>query len=383
MDNYSPTVPSADRLTLRVSEAIQLCNALFTELELRVEGEVANYNVSKGKFVFFDLKDELEDSRVPCFAMIYQLSTPLENGMRVVLTAKPGLYQKSGLFRLSVLKAEPIGEGSLKRAFELLKKKLEQEGMFAPERKRKLPKYVKNVGVISSSEAAGFGDFYRIAWQRLPGIGFYLANVSVQGVDAEKEIVKAFDYLNENYELDAIVLIRGGGSMEDLHAFNSEPVARAIVRSKSPVIVGVGHERDITIADFCADVRAATPSNAAQLLLPTKEEVIAYTERLTVQGQRTVEQRIRLIKERNQNRLNRFQQQLMYIIAQKRGMVDSLIKLINSLSPQTVLARGYTITTNDQGRVVKSLKDVAVGGTMQTRVIDGKIISEVNQKYEQ
>lgn len=372
--------PNPDRLVLRVVEVISMCNAVFGQMEFSVEGEVANYNVSKGKFVFFDLKDEQEDARIACFAMTYQLSSPLEDGMRVVVTGKPGLYQKSGQFRLSVLKAEPVGEGSLKRAFELLKKKLELEGLFSPVRKRKLPRYVNKVGIISSSEAAGFGDFYRIAWQRLPGVAYYLANVSVQGVDAEKEIITAFDHLNENYDLDAIVLIRGGGSMEDLHAFNSELVARAIVRSKAPVIVGVGHEKDVTIADFCSDVRAATPSNAAQILLPTKEETLAYAERLTSQGQRTVEQRIKIINEKNQNRVSRFYQILQYVVSQKRGQVDSLIKLISSLSPQTVLARGYTITTDLNGTVIKSVKGVETSSTIVTRFLDGKVISLVSKK---
>lgn len=371
-----------DRLILRVVEVISMCNAVFSQMEFSVEGEVANYSISKGKFIFFDLKDEQEDARLSCFAMSYQLSAPIEDGMRVIVTGKPGLYQKSGQFRLSVLKVEPVGEGSLKRAFELLKKKLELEGLFSNSRKRKLPRYVNRVGIISSSEAAGFGDFYRIAWQRLPGVSFYLANVSVQGVDAEKEIITAFDYLNENYDLDAIVLIRGGGSMEDLHAFNSELVARAIVRSKAPVIVGVGHERDITIADYCSDVRAATPSNAAQILLPTKEETITYIERLTSQGQRTVEQRIKIICEKNQNRVTRFYQQILYLINQKKERIDSMLKLINSLSPQTVLARGYTITTDLEGNVISSVKKVEISDTVVTRFSDGKVISLVNKKDE-
>jgi len=360
--------------TLRVSQAVSLCNSLLSELNIVVEGEVASYNVSRGKFVFFDLKDEQDDCRLSCFMMAYQLPFPLEDGMRVVVHGKPGLYQKSGQFRLSVTTVEAKGDGTLKRAFELLRQKLQTEGLFAPERKRALPRFVRTVGVISSSQAAGWGDFQTIALQRLSGVRFLLADVAVQGVDAEAQICQALDYLNEQYLLDVIVVLRGGGSIEDLHAFNSEPVARAIVRSKTPVMVGVGHERDTTIADYCADVRAATPSNAAQLLLPTKEEVRDQVVQLTQEGQRRVERLVQGMRDNVAYRASDLGQQLRHRIATYRQRVEATLRTVEALSPQATLARGYSITTTSDGKPL-AFQEAVTGVHIKTRLADGTIQS--------
>ena len=370
----SPGMPD-DAPALRVSRLIQLCNSFYSELKVRVEGEIANYSVSRGKFVFFDLKDEEADSRVGCFMMLYQQNVPLEDGMRVVVEGRPGIHSKSGQFRLGVNKAEPVGQGSVKRAFDLLSAKLEKEGLFELSRKRPLPRFVSKVGIISSADAAGFGDFRKIALSRLPGVRYCFANVAVQGRDAEKEICAAFDALNGLPGLEAIVLIRGGGSMEDLHAFNSEPVARAIVRSRVPVLVGVGHERDVTIADLCADVRAATPSNAAQLLVPTKEEVQAHVTGLTQNGLRRVERSIQGAREKVLGSCQRMKERLLYRIGSAQERVSHTMKTIEAISPQQTLKRGYSITTGPSGNVIRSTADVPSGAVLSTRVSDGVITS--------
>jgi exodeoxyribonuclease VII large subunit len=360
---------------LRVYEAIGVCNELFSGLSMSVEGEVANYSLSRGKFVFFDLKDEKEDARLSCFMMVHQLSAPLEDGMRIVVHARPGLYQKNGQFRLSVSGVEFKGEGSVKRAFELLKSKLEAEGLFAAGRKRLLPRYVERVAIISSEDAAGFGDFCTIAFARLPGVQFCLANVAVQGKDAESEICAAFDYVNGHTDTDVIVLIRGGGSMEDLHAFNGEPVARAIVRSKVPVLVGVGHERDVTIADFCADVRASTPSNAAQILLPTRDEVREYVEKLTVSGRIQVERTIQLTRERTVHRVERLDQHMRTALESYRIAVRNRLKSIEGLSPESTLKRGYTLTRTSSGELLTSSHGAKPGTKLVTQFMDGRLES--------
>jgi exodeoxyribonuclease VII large subunit len=355
-------------VTVSVAQAIRLCNTVLSELPLSIEGEVANYTVSRGTFVFFDIKDETEEARLNCFMMLHNQTIPLEDGMRVVITGKPSIHSKSGKFSITAQRIEAKGEGSLKRAFELLKEKLFQEGLFATERKRLLPRFPQQIGIISSADAAGYGDFIRIAKSRLPGTQFTFINVAVQGKDAESEICFAFDYLNSHYTLDAIVLVRGGGSMEDLHAFNSEPVARAIVRSKVPVLVGVGHERDITIADFCADVRAATPSNAAQLLLPTLEEVRDLVIQLTQDGRRLVEQAITLQKEQVLHQIERMQSQLTFQLVHTRQRVEALRSTIDAVSPQQTLQRGYSITWKKDGTVVRSAKDVQKGDEVKTQL---------------
>jgi exodeoxyribonuclease VII large subunit len=374
---YSDISSSAEAPVLRVSQAIAVCNNLLRQLAFRVEGEVAGYSVSQGKFVFFDLKDEETEARVNCFMMLYQLPTPLENGMRVVVEAKPGIHQKSGKFSLTVTRVDPKGQGSVKRSFELLLKKLTDEGLFAPERKRQLPRFPSRVGIISSADAAGFGDFKKIALSRLPGITFIMASVAVQGREAEKEICQAFEHLNGHHELDCIVLIRGGGSIEDLHAFNSEPVARAIARSKAPVLVGVGHEKDVTIADYVADKRAATPSNAAQILLPTLEEVRDEVIRLTQDGRRQVERTIQLQRQQLLASADRRKQQLLYVVSQHRAATQAMLKTVEAISPQQTLARGYSITTTLGGELVTSSSQLTKGDQIVTQLADGRLHSQL------
>lgn len=362
---------------IRVSQAIEFCNSLFDQLEFHIEGEVANYSVSRGKFVFFDLKDEEAEARLSCFMMLHQQNIPIEDGMRIVVHARPTIFSKSGKFSLTVQRIEPKGEGSVKRAFDLLKAKLEKEGLFSEGRKRTLPAFPERVGIISSSDAAGFGDFMRIANSRLPGVEFLMVNVAVQGKDAETEIPAAFDLLNTVANLDVIVLIRGGGSMEDLHAFNSEVVARAIVRSKAPVLVGVGHERDVTIADYCADVRAATPSNAAQLLLPSKEEVEELVFRLTSGGHQRIQNYLMLTKQKVAHSLSAMQEQLHFTVRYQQERVKRLLTTIEALSPKSILARGYSITRNAKGEVVHTRGDVQAGETIHTRLASGEIESTI------
>jgi len=363
---------------LRVSQAIELCNRLFTDISFQVEGEVSSYKLSQGKFVFFDLKDEEDDALISCFLMAYQLSTPLEDGMRVTISGRPNIHKKSGKFSLILTKVEARGEGSVRRAFQLLVAKLEKEGLFAPERKRALPRYPRKVGIISSAEAAGYGDFMKIAESRLPGVSFTLAHVAVQGAEAEREICAAFDHLNSHYQLDCIALIRGGGSIEDLQAFNSELVARAIVRSKAPVLVGVGHERDITIADYCADVRAATPSNAAQLLLLTSEEIEARVHNLLGSGEKILASWITRRQEEVIAKLQDMRHILMRHITDQKARVESCIKTITAISPQETLKRGFSLTWDANGNLITSSKNIAPGADITTQFTDGTIRSTIN-----
>ena len=262
--------------TLSVSQFVQGLNAALEEALFpygaAIEGEVAEYRVSQDKWVWFLLKDAT--AVVSCFSTVWQLRQPLEDGMKVRVHGLPKVHPKSGKFSVNVDRVEMVGEGALKRAFELLKKKLDAEGLFAPGRKRALPRIPERVGLIASTESAAYSDFLRILGNRWGGLKIQAAHVQVQGRDAVRDIVGAFAYFNAHPELaEVLVLTRGGGAMEDLHAFNSEEVVRAIFGSKIPVVVGVGHERDETLADYVADVRASTPSNAAERLVPDRRDV--------------------------------------------------------------------------------------------------------------
>ena len=228
-----------------------------------VTGEVASFKVNQGKWVFFDLKDE--ESSVSCFMTLWSLRVPLEDGMKVVVRAVPKLT-KWGKFSLTVEAVKPVGEGSLKKAYEMLKKKLTAEGLFDQAKKRKLPEDITRIGVISSRQAAGYADFIKIINARWGGMKVEVAHTQVQGIDAPDQMIRALKYFNERGKAQVIALIRGGGSADDLSCFNDEKLVREIAASKIPVITGIGHEVDESLADLAADVRASTPSNAAEML---------------------------------------------------------------------------------------------------------------------
>jgi exodeoxyribonuclease VII large subunit len=383
-----------------VAQALAVCNQALTGLDLLVEGEVSSYNVSQGKWVFFDLKDTSGEAKVRCFTTLYQLSLPLEDGMRIVMKARPTIHAKTGNFSLIPSQIELKGEGSLKRAFELLTKKLDAEGLFSLDRKREIPAIPSHVGILSSEGAAGFGDFMQIAKDRLPGVKYTLVNVAVQGMRAEEELIRGLDYLNSYIHPEVIVMIRGGGSLEDLQAFNSEKVARAIARSKVPVVVGVGHERDVTIADYVADVRASTPSNAAERVIPSREAIklmvtsyVSQVSSLTSRHLTTLKHVTLLRLSAGNQRISRYLQQIRDDVVRQclhahqlltaqvvltRQITTSLTATIDALAPSRVLARGYSVTMYD-GKVLRSVSQAPPGSKLTTHLSDGYLTSTVTK----
>lgn len=313
----------------------------FAYPSVEVEGEVSSFKVNQGKFVFFDLKDA--DGSVGCFMMLFHLRVPIEDGMKVVVSAVPKLT-KWGKFSLTVKSIRPSGEGALKKSFELLRAKLDKEGLFAVERKRSLPRIPGHIAVISSTQAAGYADFIKILNDRWGGVRVDVAHVQVQGESAPDQIIRAIDYFNTRQKLpEVLVIVRGGGSVDDLAAFNDEPLVRAIATSRVPTIVGVGHETDESLVDLVADVRAATPSNAAQILVPDKQEIIRS---VNVQLQSLIPKMIRAIElyeteveVKLVSALNAIDRAVDGRIAQ----LDSLKSVLAQLDPRTVLARGYAI----------------------------------------
>ena len=255
---------------LTPSQFIDITNGIMGEAfpSAMIVGEVASFKTSQGKWVFFDLKDE--EASVSCFMPIWNLRMPLEDGMKVVVVGAPKLT-KWGKFSVTVSAVKPVGEGSLKKAYEMLKKKLTEEGLFDASKKRMLPENLTRLGVISSTGAAGYADFIKILNARWGGIKVTVAHTQVQGMEAPDQIIRALQYFNERGEVEVIAILRGGGSADDLAAFNDEKLVRAIAASKIPVITGVGHEVDESLADLAADKRASTPSNAAEMLTKDRE----------------------------------------------------------------------------------------------------------------
>lgn len=381
---------------LSVSEFISSINEILAG-ECVVEGEVTHYSISQNKWVFFDLKDE--GAVLHCFSTIFMLPQPLEEGMKVRVLGYPKIHDKSGKFSFTVQKVELVGEGSLKRAYLALKKKLTEEGLFDPARKRILPLVPERIGVIASADSAAWGDFKRIISNRWGGLEIVLRPTTVQGESAVHDIAAAFKDFNESPVIyDVVVLIRGGGSMEDLAAFNSEEVVRAIYASRTPVVVGVGHERDETLADFVADVRASTPTNAAEIIVPDKSDFVAQCvsdieyvdqtlEHLVFKLKQAVDQAVVSMvntfgtrTQTIQNLLEMFKYSGGFLskkLVQYQEFITGTEVLLKNVDPKQVLRRGYSITRDEEGQIVRSQSQVDKGEKIMVELAKGTIQGEV------
>lgn len=361
-----------ERVPLTVSEFLAAINSLLETQVSFVEGEVAEYRVANGKWVHFDLKDDA--ALVHCFGLAFRLRTPLEDGMTVRVWGAPRVYPRYGKFSLVVDILEPAGEGALKRAFELLKRTLEREGLFDPARKRALPRIPERIALLTSPDAAAYADFLSVLRARRGGIAVTFVPIPVQGRDAPLAIARAIDVVSEEHPaLDALVLVRGGGSLADLHAFNDAAVVRALARSRVPTVVGVGHERDSTLADLVADRRAATPSNAAEILTPTRRELEAELRELVIRLRRAVNDCLRAEDERAAAAVL----VLHEVIRSSLERVTLLARLLAGLHPERVLRRGYSITKGSDGRILRAASQVGLGDTLATTLHRGSVTSTV------
>lgn len=332
-----------ENVRLTVSDFIAVTNQTleYAYPSVEVEGEIASFKVNQGKFVFFDLKDA--GGSIGCFMTVWQLRVPIEDGMKVIVTAMPKLTQW-GKFSLTVKAIRPSGEGAIKKSFELLREKLNKEGLFNDDRKRVLPTIPSRIAVISSVQSAGYTDFIKILNDRWGGLRVDVAHVQVQGASAPDQIIKALSYINGRDELpQVIVIIRGGGSADDLSAFNDEQLVRAIAGSRVPTLVGVGHEVDESLADLAADVRASTPSNAAQILVPDRSEIIRAVRYQVRSLLPRVENAINEQSVVVQNNLSSILNRIDVQIDRKMDMLAGLQNILTQLNPQTVLARGYAL----------------------------------------
>lgn len=337
-----------ENVQISVSDFVALVNQTleYAYPTVAVVGEVAEFRVSQGKWVSFKLKDD--GAVIDCFMGIYQLRVPLEDGMKVMVVAAPKLNPKWGKFSLNIRAVKPVGEGSIKKGFELLKAKLEAEGLFADERKRTLPRIPAYVGVITSTESAAYADFCKIINERWGGMSVEVAHTQVQGEPAADQIIRAIKYFN-NLEVlpEVLVIVRGGGSAEDLMTFNDELLAREIAGSRIPTLVGVGHEVDHTLADMVADRRAATPTNAAEILVPDRREIIrAAHQQATSLGHQLVQaidQYSTRTREQLESAFRRIEERLDATF-ERLGVLRVATAQLN---PENVLRRGYALLRGD------------------------------------
>ena len=319
-------------MVLGVSDFVAFLNQTldYAYPSVVISGELANLRISKNRWIYFDLKDEL--STLKFFGTTQQLPGPLEDGMLLKVRGQPRLHHLYG-FSVNVFSIQPSGEGTIKRAAQLLQLKLNREGLFDDSRKRRLPYPPTRIGLITSKQSAAYADFVKILNSRWQGIDVDVIDVQVQGEAAPAQIVAAFDKLNILAEPpEVIVLIRGGGSPEDLAAFNSELVTRAVATSRVPTLVAIGHEINLSLAEMAADLRASTPSNAAELLVPDRRQILA--ELMTHKHQLEQQVRGKILTARNDAR-------------QQLSMLDQTL---------TSLMSHYTVDLKNQKTVTKCFK---------------------------
>jgi len=447
MDLFSRReVLTVTELTRQVQDVLE---ATFDQLW--VEGEISNLRRPASGHLYFTLKDEESQVRAVLFRPVARaIKFDLEDGMHILCRARMNVYRPRGEYQLILDYAEPRGAGALQIAFEQLKAKLQAEGLFDPAHKKPLPFLPSRIGVVTSPSGAVIRDILNITKRRFPSVGILVAPVRVQGAEAPAEIVAALHHLNEIPGIDVIIVARGGGSLEDLMAFNDEGVARAIFASSVPVVSAVGHEIDFTIADFVADMRAPTPSAAAELVVPRRSDLVQQVrtlsaraahaggrflkirrERLEKLAERVRDPRRRLVDLRlglderfnnlaaaiarrvraDREGLRHFETHLQYLSPavrlanftfmldnMRKGMVTGIFRqvetlrarlaghttLLDSLSPLSVLARGYAIVrTVPEGRVIRKAKDLATGDPVGINVAKGRFNAVVTTIEEE
>ena len=367
-----------------------------------VRGEVSNYKAYPSGHHYFSLKDETGALKCVMFkGNAIHLRFRPQNGMTVVAMGRVSVFPRDGAYQLYVTAMMPDGVGDLHMAFEQLKEKLQREGLFDPEHKRPIPDYPRKIALITSPVGAAVRDMLRILEARWPMAAVCVLPVRVQGAEAAGEISRALDYANAHQVADLIITGRGGGSMEDLWCFNDESVARAIYRSQIPVISAVGHEPDVTIADYVADLRAATPSNAAELAVPDQNDVYGWLYQIKARlGQRTQQElslaRTRLrqlaqsraltdprspIEDRRQlldRQAERLSTALKGRLAGDKERFAATAAKLDALSPLKVLGRGYAIPQKDE-TVITSAKALKKEETFTLRMRDGSVPCRVEK----
>ena len=370
-----------------------------------VRGELSNYKVYPSGHHYFTLKDAESSLRCVMFRFAAsKLRFRPESGMGVTVWGRVSVYPRDGAYQLYCEDIMPEGAGDLQVAFEQLKEKLQREGLFDPAHKKPIPRYPERIAVITSSAGAAVHDIIRVLRKRWPVAKVLLLPVRVQGVEAPPEIVGAIRYANRYKVADVIITGRGGGSIEDLWAFNDERVARAIYESELPVISAVGHEPDVTIADYVADLRAATPSNAAELAAPDmselREAIMSARARLDQAVDRGIRERRKRLEELGSRRVMRsptgfIDQRRLELdsirlrldsaatrkLGRERQQFAALAAKLDALSPLKVLGRGYSIALDSEGRAVKEAGQLRPGDRLSLRLSKGEadcLVESVN-----
>ena len=398
---------AATRIVRSVSEITDLLKSLIEQQphlqNVWVQGQVSNYSRSGAGHIYFTLKDEKSQIRCALFrSSAVRVRFSLRDGEEVLVQGKIGIYAVRGEYQITVNTVEPIGIGALQRAFEELKQQLADEGLFDAHYKKPLPAYPKKIGVVTSATGAAFQDICQQLRKRYPFAQVLLHPTLVQGEGAAEGIARALRVMNQRDDIDVLIVGRGGGSIEDLWAFNEELVARAIFASTIPVVSAVGHETDFTISDMVADYRAPTPSAAIEHIVPDQEELFAQLEgydawlrriisdQLDVQKTRLQDLETRLAPTRRKDAIYQLHQTVDALDAACRTAVErrlndserdlrTLAQRLNALSPLATLERGYSISRKTDGEVLTSAEQVSIDDRVEIQLADGHLACRVEE----
>ena len=394
------------------TEVIYTVSQLNTEARFLLEerfqmiwitGEISNLSRPASGHLYFSLKDERAQVRCAFFRNYHhQLNFGPENGHHVLLQAEISLYEARGDFQLIVTQMQAAGSGALQIAFEKLKQRLEKEGLFAPENKKPIPLFPKTIGVVTSSSGAAIRDVLKVLNCRFPSISVIVYPSLVQGDKAAEQIAHTIKKAGSRKECDVLLVVRGGGSLEDLWPFNQERVARAIFSCEIPVVTGVGHEIDFTIADFVADHREATPSAAAEMVSPNRKEWLQHTHSFQRRLQHFINTRLRHYQLQLRHLITRLQRPDQQLESQRRQIealqhrlmmamvydfnrrqqnLAAKAQALQTMSPLTTLKRGYAIVTH-QNQIVRKAQALKVGDKITTRVAEGQLDCRVEKIYD-
>lgn len=367
--------------------------------DIWIKGEISNFKEHYSGHLYITLKDDGGVLKAVMFKSAASgLTFKPEDGMKVLARGRIGVYEQSGTYQLYINEMTPDGVGELYIAYEKLKKRLAEEGLFDESAKKPIPKYPEKVGVVTATTGAAVRDIINVITRRYPYCEIIIYPSLVQGAGAKENIVEAIEYFNKNNLCDTLIVGRGGGSIEDLWAFNEEEVARAIYASKIPIISAVGHETDFTIADFVADLRAPTPSAAAEIAVPSQLELCAAVA--SMQGRlRTAEinyiKRLRLsldklkpktpqnliddMRQKCDNLLHQAEKSFRLTAGEKRKIMSTLCGKLDAMSPLAVLKRGYAIAEDEKGGIIKEVKNLKTGEMFKLTLSDGSCKCEVKE----
>jgi len=397
MYSVSPTVFSVTELNNYVKRILETDENLKNVF---VTGEISNFKNHYSGHMYMTIKDEGGAIKSVMFSSYAsRLKFVPENGMKVIIFGSVSLYNKDGTYQLYITDMQPDGVGALNLAYEQLKEKLQNEGLFNADLKKSIPQFPQKIGVMTAPDGAAVRDIFSVLKRRYPVAEIVFCPVAVQGATAAPEIAKAIKLFNEKNAADVLIVGRGGGSLEDLWAFNEEVVARAIFESQIPVISAVGHETDFTIADFVADLRAPTPSAAAELAVPDifelKSDLLGLKQHLSVLMRNKIytekekienfEKQITILNPSNKiknsrQELSSFYEKVVNLMTLKmndeKAKISLLSSKLNALSPLEVLSRGYSISYKNE-MPIKSVNDVNTGDNIKIRVTDGEFFAEV------